>query len=377
MKSVLHRFWLPMLLAVVLAGCAGMKEASQPLTFTPATFEAGKYLAKADNFQLVIDASMTMGADDQKNLMSAKNFTSAVNQSLPADFTANMGLRSFGHSDKQSSKPTELLYGVEKYSRSGMQAGLDKLKYAGGTSPMGAAINAAGADFEKAGGSGTLVIVSDGTQNVMDDAIASIAALKAKMGDKLCVYTVWVGDDAVGQKYLDKVAAAGGCGAAYTGAALTDQKAMADFVDKVFLKLKPIPPAPVVAPTPPPPPAPAPPPPAPMMKKEVITFNLLFDFDKSDIKDEFIPVLEQAKKILDEDPTATYIIAGHTDWTGTDAYNQKLSERRAASVKKWLVQHGIAADRMETIGYGESQPKYDNKTKEGRKLNRRVEIMTK
>lgn len=142
-------------------------------------------------------------------------------------------------------------------------------------------------------------------------------------------------------------------------------------------------PEPVVeTPAPAPPPAPAPAPaPAPVVvpekKKEIITFNLLFDFDKATIKEDMIPQLEQAKKILNEDPEATFTVSGHTCSIGTDAYNQKLSERRAAAVKGWLVNNGIGAARLEEVGYGEARPKYDNGTMEGRKLNRRVEIVTK
>lgn len=131
--------------------------------------------------------------------------------------------------------------------------------------------------------------------------------------------------------------------------------------------------------TPPPPPAPAPPvveTPTPQVTKEIITFNLRFGFDKYKITDEMVPVLEQAKLILDEDPAATFLILGHTCSIGSESYNQKLSERRAASVKNWLVSNGIAAERLESIGYGESQPKYDNSNEESRKLNRRVEITT-
>ncbi len=136
------------------------------------------------------------------------------------------------------------------------------------------------------------------------------------------------------------------------------------------------PPAPIVKPKPVPPPVVKKPAPV-KVTKEIITFNLLFGFDKHDITDEMIPALEQAKIILDEDTATTFLILGHTCSVGSDSYNQKLSERRAASVKNWLVNNGIASDRLESIGYGESQPKYDNSTEDSRKLNRRVEIQTR
>ena len=70
----------------------------------------------------------------------------------------------------------------------------------------------------------------------------------------------------------------------------------------------------------------------------------------------------------------TRVISGHTDSIGTDAYNQKLSERRAAAVKDYLVSKGIASSKITTIGKGETQPVATNKTKEGRQKNRRVDI---
>jgi OOP family OmpA-OmpF porin len=371
MKFKSLKVWLPLLLTVALAGCAGMKE---PLTFTPEGFPAGKYLPKADNFQIIMDASQTMGNNGQRDFLSAKSFVNAVNWSLPTDFAANTGLRTFGHSEMQSKASTVLVAPQAKYSRDEIKKGLDKVKYAGGNSPLGEAITAAGVDLERATGNSVLVIVSDGTMNNMDDAPAAATALKARMGDKLCIYTVWLGNDLAGQKVLEKIAAAGGCGTAETGAALTDQKAFAAYVEKVFLKLKPVPPAPVAAPAPPPAPVPVP---APEPCKGVITANLVFDFDKATIKDNMIPVLEEAKKILNECKTTSYKVAGHTCNIGTDAYNQKLSERRAAAVTKWLVDNGVAADRLEVVGYGEGAPKYDNKQEDGRKLNRRVEFLNK
>jgi OOP family OmpA-OmpF porin len=210
----------------------------------------------------------------------------------------------------------------------------------------------------------------------MDNAVSEVLKAKAKFGDKLCIHTVWVGDDAVGKKYLASIAASAGCGSTETAAALTDTAALAAFVEKAFLTCNP-PPPPIVAPAPKPAPAPIPAPaPAPVVK-EIVTLNLLFDFDKAEIKDEMIPALEQAKKILNEDQAAAFTLSGHTCSIGTDAYNQKLSERRAAAVKSWLISNGISAGRLHSVGYGEAKPKYDNKTDEGRKLNRRVEIQSK
>jgi OOP family OmpA-OmpF porin len=76
-------------------------------------------------------------------------------------------------------------------------------------------------------------------------------------------------------------------------------------------------------------------------------------------------------------PSLKVDVAGHTDWIGTDAYNQALSERRATAVKDYLVRKGVAAGRIRTYAYGESQPVAPNTTAEGRALNRRAEISTK
>lgn len=375
MKFTSLKVGLGLLLAVVVTGCAGMK--GQPLSFAPQGAASGQYTAKADNFQIILDASQTMANEGQKNFITAKNLVGGINASLPADFPAQMGLRTYGHSERQSKNLTDLVYGMAKYSREEMQKGLDKVKYAGGNSPLGAAIDAAAMDLKDAAGTSALVIISDGTQNNMDNAVAAAQAIKAKMGDRLCIYTVWVGDDAAGRKVLEQIAKVGGCGDVDNAAALTGQPAFAAFMEKVFLKRAPVPVAPAPAPAPAPVPAPAPAPaPAPVVK-EIITFNLLFDFDSAKIKDDMIPQLEKARQILGEDPAATFIVAGHTCSIGTDAYNQKLSERRAAAVKNWLVSNGVAAGRLDAVGYGESQPKYDNKTDEGRRLNRRVEIQSK
>jgi len=103
--------------------------------------------------------------------------------------------------------------------------------------------------------------------------------------------------------------------------------------------------------------------------------EVLFDFDKAVIKEEFYPVLDKTKKIFAAEPQLKVIVEGHTDAIGTQAYNQNLSERRAMAVKKYLVEKlGIADYRLKTIGYGEIRPAYSNETSASRAKNRRVEF---
>ena len=78
--------------------------------------------------------------------------------------------------------------------------------------------------------------------------------------------------------------------------------------------------------------------------------------------------------VMQQNPNMRVEVQGHTDHVGTTEYNQKLSERRADTVMQYLIDKGIAADRLTAVGYGENYPTADNKTKEGRARNRRVQL---
>ena len=132
-------------------------------------------------------------------------------------------------------------------------------------------------------------------------------------------------------------------------------------------------PAPVVA-APAPAPAPAPPPPPPAATKVTYAADAFFDFDKSVLKPEGKAKLDDLIGKVKGINLEVIIAVGHTDSIGTDAYNQKLSVRRSEAVKAYLVSKGIEKNRVYTEGKGEKQPVADNKTKEGRAKNRRVEI---
>jgi len=119
-------------------------------------------------------------------------------------------------------------------------------------------------------------------------------------------------------------------------------------------------------------PAPAPQPPA--ATKVTYAADAFFDFDKSVLKPEGRAKLDDLVGKIKGINLEVIIAVGHTDAVGTDAYNQRLSVRRAESVKAYLVSKGIEKNRVYTEGKGEKQPVADNKTAEGRAKNRRVEI---
>jgi outer membrane protein OmpA-like peptidoglycan-associated protein len=130
----------------------------------------------------------------------------------------------------------------------------------------------------------------------------------------------------------------------------------------------PAPPPPVAA-------APPPPPPPPPVKKKIVLRGVNFDFDKSDIRPDAVPILEEAAKTLKDESQLTVSVDGYTDSIGTEEYNQGLSERRADAVKAYLEKLGVAGSRLTAKGFGESNPVASNDTAEGRAQNRRVELI--
>jgi outer membrane protein OmpA-like peptidoglycan-associated protein len=120
--------------------------------------------------------------------------------------------------------------------------------------------------------------------------------------------------------------------------------------------------------------------PSKSMKAEKVidrmTITVNFDFDKATIRKADIAELKKAIDFVKKYPGAKVKLEGHTDWKGTEQYNQVLSEKRAEATKAYLVSKGnIDSARISTIGYGETKPVASNKTDEGRFQNRRVEVL--
>ena len=166
----------------------------------------------------------------------------------------------------------------------------------------------------------------------------------------------------------------------YTTPAEATEECDADLVKKPASAPAPAAPAAAPAPAAPAAAAPAPRPAAPaaaaapVTEKITLAADVLFDFDKSIVKPEGKSKLDDLVARLKAVNLEVVIAIGHTDSVGGDAYNQKLSVRRAEAVKGYLVSKGIPANRVYTEGKGEKQPVASNKTKDGRAKNRRVEI---
>lgn len=103
--------------------------------------------------------------------------------------------------------------------------------------------------------------------------------------------------------------------------------------------------------------------------------DITFDFDKADVKSQFIPTLRDVSMVMRDYPQTTIDVIGHADSVGSDAYNQDLSERRAMAVSTVMLNNGVIRQRLVADGLGESRPVADNGSPEGRARNRRVEVL--
>lgn len=147
----------------------------------------------------------------------------------------------------------------------------------------------------------------------------------------------------------------GGLAAAYCWANGTEQETVA--------VVETIEPAPMAEPEP-----------EPVLEAVRVELDVKFDFDRAQVRQDSYDDIQVLADFMKQYGQTSTTVEGHTDSVGTDAYNQRLSERRAQAVRDVLVnQYGVEANRLEAIGYGESRPVADNATEEGRAINRRVE----
>jgi len=317
------------------------------------------YVQKVETALFILDGSESMTEGDQgtQKFSTAQNLLLRMNSSI-AGLKMDSGLFVFGPVMGPNRQDVKLVLGMKPYDSAEFAKTVMTVK-PDGTTPLAAPISESIEALRTSKGRIAVIVVSDGKNTETADPVKAAAELKKAYGDRICIYPVLVGNDPKGKATMEAIAQAGGCGFATTSSTLASGSELGSFLERVFLEKRAA--APPIAVKPP-------------MTERIILRGINFDFDKAVIKPEFMPVLDVAKEILKERPNLKVVIEGHTCNIGTDAYNQKLSERRARSVHDYLVKNGVNAAMLSPVGFGETQPMADNKTKSGRELNRRVEF---
>ncbi len=367
MKRKYMLFALPFLLSVILV-----------LTFMPSSFagsqeinaklKTGNYVQNAETFLILFDLTGSM--NDQYGVLSKfeqeKILVNLFNNTVP-DLKLTAGLREFGE-NYANFQITKLDYGMAAYNRADLGKAVEKLSGPMGKTPLGHAIDAAGKDLQNVPGKIALIVFSDG-EDVEDAPAKAAAAVKNQYGDRICIYTVQLGNSPLGAKVLDGIAKAGQCGIFVKGDSVNSDAGMTGFVERIFLAAGPAAPSPVVEEKAKKAPAAAAP-----ERKVTISLNVQFDTGKAVIKPKYNNEIKKVADFMKQYPGTTATIEGHTDNVGKEAYNIKLSQKRADAIVKYLVTKlKIDKSRLKAVGYGPKKPVASNDTAEGKQQNRRVE----
>lgn len=416
MKRRIPIFGLLLMAAVatILSACATSYQPVPP--FSPVDLDAGGRALKTQNLIVILDASSSMeeGYQQWKKFDVATAVVHNLGQTLPENKGIQSGMRIFGGDPAVFKKSTQLIDDVGAFDRSDYEKALATVSGAGGPSPLPAALDAAAKDMEGMEGKTALIVVTDGENMGMAPADHA-RTLKKRFGDSVCIYPVQVGDDPDGKKLLDEIAGVGGCGFGISAQNLLGGRQMADYVARIFLGEQldsdgdgvldrrdkcPGTPAGVVVDADGCPldsdgdgvadykdKCPGTPPgvwvdingcPASVLDSGSTswTFNdINFETAKAEIRSSSYGILDEIAAALVANPQLKVAVEGHTDNTGTRAFNMDLSRRRAQSVVDYLVDKGISPDRLSAKGYGPDRPVADNNTPVGRAKNRRVNFV--
>jgi len=316
---------------------------------------AARWAPKVDNVIFFIDHSGSMAMQGARGeytkIILAKDAAIEINYRIP-NLNYKSGVFTFA--------PFEQLSAMAPYNQKAVHDAISPINVDypiyGNLTPMGPGLVALDPVLGGLSGRTAVILFTDGDNNLGIDPVVEARQLLAKYGDRICFMVVSFADTDHGKEQVKKLAALSSCHCIIEGEELLNSRAAEDIFLRCGLYDEV----------------------ADMGGSEVVVFrSIYFDFDKSNIKPEFIPVLDEGVAVSKSKPNQQIILEGNTDSVGSVAYNQALSERRANSVKAYFVKKGIDANRITAVGYGKSQPRADNATDEGRRLNRRVEIKFK
>ena len=355
------------------------------LSVATGAMAAQNLVKKVDNFIILVDRSGSMdekyvGTKDKK-IVLAKALLERMNAMIP-ELGYKGGLN--------TAAPANQIQALAPFTVASYGASVAKVPTLIGNNPtpLGVGLNALEPALKAASGRNAVIILSDGQENAGEGSLKVASALAEKYN--VCFHTISFADTVNGnQKLLDDITALKPCGVGASATQLADDTAMKKFVKAVFYDEAAAPADPCAldddgdgvgnckdtcpgtaaglavdasgCPIP-----------------MVVKLKVNFDFDKSDIKPQYHQELADFAAFMKQYPGVSVEIDGHTDAKGSDEYNKKLSQRRANSVREYLVKKlGMDGAKITAIGFGESKPVASNDTDAGRAENRRIEAVLK
>lgn len=341
--------FLGLVCCALAMACVGCKTVPDTVpVMTPVIPVAGERVI-VDHITVLVDVTGSIGSSDMFDYQKA--LVQAFANAMPdGDYLAGMASFS-GVSQSQW-----LWLPMTRFNRELMVEAANAIQPLGDTTPMDEAVRTLTPEFAGRSGRGALVVFSDGIVRFMHDPIRPCADMVGLHAGELCIYTVQVGDSVLGQDILRDMTLVGDCGRYYDGAFLKTAESMEEFVRDVFF-------GPGAATS------------GAAVREGWTPPVVHFAYDKSFILPEYQAVLDETAAVLKANPGMQVVLEGHTDAIASDAYNQRLSERRAAVVRAALVERGVEPARITTRAYGEERPAAPNTTPPNRSLNRRVELI--
>ncbi|MFA5183486.1 MAG: hypothetical protein WC405_19410, partial [Syntrophales bacterium] len=233
----LINFCLAVSVCIILSGCALQKSSPviKAADLNP-RLTAGDVSQKVDAFEVIVDASMSMNEAyaGKAKLTQEKKLITLMSKTIP-NLKLTGAARSFGRYSMFGDDTSMLIYGPTAYSSAGLLEAVKPVT-GNGFSPLSAALDGAAADLKSQSGQLAVIVFSDGEDMGKYNPVAAATRLKKEYGDRICIYTVHIGDSPSGKKMMQQVADAGGCGFTVWADTISSPQGMAGFVERVFLK---------------------------------------------------------------------------------------------------------------------------------------------
>lgn len=343
LEETMKRFKLIALLAAM----------AMTLTVSAIAAPVGTMVPKIASFDFLVDYSGSMMMKNNSGSMMgnnpvkmevAKTALQRVNDKIPAlNYSGSMN----------TFAPVGNVLPLAPYNKGSMEKAIKSLKsdlpIFGRMTPMGDGMRELNTTYIKMPRKTAVIMVTDGESNVGTDPYNEANAIYATNPD-ICIHVISLADTAKGKDAIKQITNIRKCSVLVEAADLVKSDAVVDkFVRDVFYDI-------VGGET-----------------GTIVLRSVHFAFDSAVIDAPSAAILDEVASMLKKTP-GNIQIDGHTCNIGTAEYNMGLSKRRADSVKAYLVKKGVPASSMMTTGHGLTQPKYDNRTEEGRRLNRRAEI---